>query len=128
MTSKMSPSQQLREVRQRLHEVTDLLAELQSEIQEIEIDVDETPTAKVDEVTLRRARFLKGFVDAGGELDKETTYQVATSAGYPDMRGIAGWFNGENATLRWNPTRQMNELTGQGYEYWRELKGVLDES
>jgi len=121
-----TPSERLREVRQRVSEIAELLAELQGQIEALEEDVEQPPTVAVDEVTKRRALFIQGFTEAGGELTREQTYEVATKAGYEDMRGIAGWFNGQGATLRWNPSTQKNELTGSGYEYWRELRGVLD--
>jgi hypothetical protein len=108
-----------------INQIETLLDQIRTEMQEAVPDPADVDVDQIDEITLRRARFLRAFVEAGGELTKDQTHAAAGDAGYPDMRGIAGWYNGVNATLR---QRQdgSSELTGAGWEYWRTLRTYLD--
>lgn len=113
-------------LRTRLDDVEAAVADLRAVVETAELQTVQSDPDEVPEGILRRARFVKAFVDAHGELSRDETHAAARAAGYPDMRGIAGWFNGANATLRQNSSTGLNELTGPGYEYWRQIRRVLE--
>lgn len=111
-------------VLEALDQIEVLIDEIRQEMQDAVTDSVDTDEA-VDETTLRRARFVKAFIDAGGELTREQTHSAAQAAGYDDLRGIAGWYNGTNATLRQTASGKT-ELTGAGYEYWRSVRQYVE--
>jgi hypothetical protein len=74
----------------------------------------------------RGGRLLAAIEERGGEVTTDEFYRLGKECGYADLRGLGGFFNGEQRSLEVVPATGNRRLTPIGKihaERWRKKYG-----
>lgn len=79
-----------------------------------------------DGLAHRGGRLLAAIEERGGEVTTDEFYRLGKECGYADLRGLGGFFNGEQRSLEVVPETGNRRLTpvGKGHaERWQKRYG-----
>jgi hypothetical protein len=77
--------------------------------------------------THRGGRLLAAIDERGGEVTTEEFYRLGMECGYDDLRGLGGFFNGEQRSIVEDPKTGSRKLTQSGKGQaaaWRKMYGA----